>query len=105
MKRVAPYLLIYTVHLMISNEQPTTVFPKVISRKIISYSSLINFKLIFSVWIQVKNHFEAICHDLISVCDHRVEGFIMRNCNEASKQMYEQLIKEYNKYHKFKGKV
>lgn len=29
-KRVAPYLLIFVMDLMISNEKPTTLFPKVI---------------------------------------------------------------------------
>lgn len=54
---------------------------------------------------QIKTHYDAICFDLISVCDHRVESFVMRNCNEAAKQMYDGLNRDFNKYHRFKGKV
>lgn len=54
---------------------------------------------------QVKTHFDYICYDLISILDERVDSFVMRNCNEASKQMYEQLNRDFVKYHKFKGKV
>ncbi|KAJ6647543.1 hypothetical protein Bhyg_02766 [Pseudolycoriella hygida] len=80
-KRVAPYLLLSVMNFMISKENVSTMYSK------------------------IKMHFDYICYDLISACDHRVKSFIMRNCNEASKQQYETLMKEYNKYHKFKGKV
>lgn len=53
----------------------------------------------------MKTHFDYICYDLISILDERVDSFVMRNCNEASKQMYEQLNRDFIKYHKFKGKV
>lgn len=62
----------------------------------------LNFHIICQ---QIKTHIEYICYDLIAVCDHRVEGFILRNCNEASKNIYENLHREYEKYFKFKGKV
>ena len=55
--------------------------------------------------VQIKTHIEYICYDLIAVCDHRVEGFILRSCNEASKNIYENLHRDYEKYFKFKGKV
>ncbi|KAG4072519.1 hypothetical protein HA402_004608 [Bradysia odoriphaga] len=80
-KRIAPYFLLFIINLMISKENVSTMYSK------------------------IKTHFDSVCYDLISVCDHRVEGFIMRNCNEASKQQYETMVKEYRKYHKFKGKV
>lgn len=59
----------------------------------------------FLVFRQIKTHFEYICYDLIATCDHRAESFILRSCNEASKPIYENLHKEYEKYFKFKGKV
>lgn len=80
-KRVAPYLLLFVINLMITNERPTTLYTK------------------------IKTHIEYICYDLIAICDHRVEGFILRSCNEASKAVYENLHREYEKYFKFKGKV
>lgn len=80
-KRVAPYLLIFVINLMISNERPTTLYSK------------------------IKTHIEYICYDLIATCDHRTNSFILRSCNEASKPVYENLYREYEKYFKFKGKV
>lgn len=80
-KRLAPYMLVFIINLMISNDRPLTLYPK------------------------IKTHFEYICYDLIAICDHRTESFILRCCNEASKPVYENLQKEYQKYHKFKGKV
>lgn len=59
----------------------------------------------FMVFLQIKTHFEYICYDLIASCDHRAESFVLRSCNEASKPVYENLHKEYEKYFKFKGKV
>lgn len=85
---------------MISKENVSTMYPKV-------GGNPQTFKCLsdLSRNSQVKTHFDYICYDLIAVCDHRVDGFIMRNCNEASKQQYETMVKEYKKYHKFKGKV
>lgn len=80
-KRVAPYLLLFVINLMITNERPTTLYTK------------------------IKTHIEYICYDLIAICDHRVEEFILRSCNEASKAVYENLHREYEKYFRFKGKV
>lgn len=81
MKRLAPYLLSFVIHVTISNPRPTTLHTK------------------------VKTHISNICYDLISICDHRTSGFIMRGCNDASKEVYQTLVKEYRKYHKFRGKV
>lgn len=61
--------------------------------------------LCFSFTHQIKTHFDYICYDLISIFDHRVDGFVLRNCSEASKQVYEQLNRDFNRYHKFRGKV
>ncbi|XP_055854277.1 uncharacterized protein LOC129918012 [Episyrphus balteatus] len=80
-KRVAPYVLTFTINLMVSNKRPTTLYPK------------------------IKTHIENICYDLVAVCDHRVGRFILRCSNEAARQVYEVLVKDHKKYHKFKGKV
>ncbi|XP_031625322.1 uncharacterized protein LOC116342004 [Contarinia nasturtii] len=80
-KRVAPYLLLFAINMMIGNDRPTTLYSK------------------------IKTHIEYICYDLIAVCDHRTEGYILRSCNEASKAIYESLHRDYRKYFKFKGKV
>ncbi|XP_055905406.1 uncharacterized protein LOC129940904 [Eupeodes corollae] len=80
-KRVAPYVLTFAINLMVSNKRPTTLYPK------------------------IKTHIENICYDLVAVCDHRVGRFILRCSNEAARQVYEVLVKDHKKYHKFKGKV
>lgn len=81
MKRVAPYLLTYTINAMIVNSKSTVRFPK------------------------IKLHIENICYELIALCDHRVKSFILRCSNDATRQIYENLCKDYQKYQKFKGKV
>lgn len=83
-QRVAPYLLLFIINLLVSDEQPP--------------SQTINVA-------QIKTYVEGICMDLISACDARVESFVLRNCNEAAKQVFEQLNRDFNKYHKFRGKV
>lgn len=104
-KRVAPFLLIFVINLMISNDRPTTLYPKVgaIAVVYLKLRIAINYNCCWS--LQIKTHFEYICYDLIASCDHRAESFVLRSCNEASKPVYEILHKEYEKYFKFKGKV
>ncbi|XP_016971868.1 uncharacterized protein LOC108039383 [Drosophila rhopaloa] len=80
-KRVAPFLLIFTIRQMVSTERPTTLFEK------------------------VKVHIVRVCHELIGICDHRAGHFILRSSSEAGARMYEGLVKEHEKYHKFRGKV
>lgn len=80
-KRVAPFLLIFTIKQMVTTERPTTLFEK------------------------IKVHLDRICHELISICDHRAGHFILRSSNEAGARMYQNLVKEHDKYHKFRGKV
>ncbi|XP_030382287.1 uncharacterized protein LOC115629847 [Scaptodrosophila lebanonensis] len=80
-KRVAPFLLIFTIKQMVGSEQPTTVFEK------------------------IKMQVVHICHQLISLCDHRSGHFVLRASSEAGRRMYQSLIKEHEKYHRFKGKV
>ncbi|XP_017129838.1 uncharacterized protein LOC108147665 [Drosophila elegans] len=80
-KRVAPFLLIFTIRQMVSTERPTTLFEK------------------------VKVHIVRVCHELIRLCDHRAGHFILRSSSEAGARMYEGLVKEHEKYHKFRGKV
>ncbi|XP_034489874.1 uncharacterized protein LOC117793614 [Drosophila innubila] len=80
-KRVAPFLLIFTIKQMVTTERPTTLFEK------------------------IKVHLDRICHELISLCDHRAGHFILRSSNEAGARMYQNLVKEHDKYHKFRGKV
>ncbi|XP_016948646.1 uncharacterized protein LOC108023566 [Drosophila biarmipes] len=80
-KRVAPFLLIFTIRQMVATERPTTLFEK------------------------VKVHIVRVCHELIGICDHRAGHFILRSSSEAGARMYESLVKEHEKYHKFRGKV
>ncbi|EDV91771.1 uncharacterized protein LOC6566293 [Drosophila grimshawi] len=80
-KRVAPFLLIFTIKQMVATERPTTLFEK------------------------VKVHMTRICHELIGICDHRAGHFILRASSEAGAGMYQNLVKEHDKYHKFRGKV
>ncbi|XP_030244966.1 uncharacterized protein LOC115564582 [Drosophila navojoa] len=81
MKRVAPFLLIFTIKQIIGTERPTTLFEK------------------------IKLQVDRFCHELISICDHRSGHFILRSSSEAGARMYQSLIKEHDKYHKFRGKV
>ncbi|KAH8345015.1 hypothetical protein KR059_000600, partial [Drosophila kikkawai] len=80
-KRVAPFLLIFTIRQMVATERPTTLFEK------------------------VKVHIVRVCHELIGICDHRAGHFILRSSSEAGARLYEGLVKEHDKYHKFRGKV
>ncbi|KAL9882052.1 uncharacterized protein ACN427_010064 [Glossina fuscipes fuscipes] len=80
-KRVAPFVLSFIINLIVSNKRSTTLYNK------------------------IKTHIENICYELIAICDHRVGRFILRCSNEAGRQLYELLLKDYQKYHKFKGKV
>ncbi|EDX00786.1 uncharacterized protein LOC6523803 [Drosophila yakuba] len=80
-KRVAPFLLIFTIRQMVATERPTTLFEK------------------------IKVHIVRVCHELIGMCDHRAGHFILRSSNEAGARMYEGLVKDHEKYHKFRGKV
>ncbi|EDV34706.2 uncharacterized protein Dana_GF20810 [Drosophila ananassae] len=80
-KRVAPFLLIFTIRQMVATERPTTLFEK------------------------VKVHVVRVCHELIGICDHRAGHFILRSSSEAGARMYESLVKDHEKYHKFRGKV
>ncbi|KAH8336083.1 hypothetical protein KR074_009331, partial [Drosophila pseudoananassae] len=80
-KRVAPFLLIFTIRQMVATERPTTLFEK------------------------VKVHIVRVCHELIGICDHRAGHFILRSSSEAGARMYESLVKDHEKYHKFRGKV
>ncbi|XP_034118035.2 uncharacterized protein LOC117576944 [Drosophila albomicans] len=80
-KRVAPFLLISTIKQMVTTERSTTLFP------------------------QIKVHLDRICHELIGLCDHRAGHFILRSSNEAGARLYQDLVKEHDKFHKFRGKV
>ncbi|EDW51575.1 GM23223, partial [Drosophila sechellia] len=53
----------------------------------------------------IKVHIVRVCHELIGICDHRAGHFILRSSNEAGARMYEGLVKDHEKYHKFRGKV
>ncbi|ALC48696.1 CG18273, partial [Drosophila busckii] len=81
LKRVAPFLLVFTIKQMVASERPTTLYEK------------------------IKLHMDRICHELIGICDHRSGHFILRASSEAGARLYQSLVKEHDKYHKFKGKV
>ncbi|KAH8387065.1 hypothetical protein KR093_004526 [Drosophila rubida] len=80
-KRVAPFLLISAIKQMVTTERSTTLFP------------------------QIKVHMDRICHELIGLCDHRAGHFILRSSSEAGARLYQDLVKEHDKFHKFRGKV
>ncbi|XP_002134092.2 uncharacterized protein [Drosophila pseudoobscura] len=81
LKRVAPFLLTFTINQMVETERPTTIFEK------------------------VKVNMERVCHELIGISDHRSGQFILRHNTTAGTNMYTRLLKDHDKYHKFRGKV
>ncbi|XP_034665987.1 uncharacterized protein LOC117899854 isoform X1 [Drosophila subobscura] len=81
LKRVAPFLLTFTINQMVETERPTTIFEK------------------------VKVNMERVCHELIGISDHRSGQFILRHNTTAGANMYTRLLKDHDKYHKFRGKV
>lgn len=99
-KRVAPFVLTFIINLMVGNKRPTTLYNKVSLQIYIMF-----FKYLYFHISQIKTHIESICYDLVGICDHRIGHFILRCSNEAGRQLYELIVKDYQKYHKFKGKV
>ncbi|XP_055376248.1 uncharacterized protein LOC129608632 [Condylostylus longicornis] len=81
LKRLAPYILTFIIGLMVTDKRTTTLYT------------------------EIKTHIESICYILIKICDHRVGPFILRCTNDATRHVYENLVKDFEKYHKFKGKV
>ncbi|XP_022227502.2 LOW QUALITY PROTEIN: uncharacterized protein LOC111077508 [Drosophila obscura] len=81
LKRVAPFLLTFTINQMVETERPTTIFEK------------------------VKVNMERVCHELIGISDHRSGQFVLRHNTTAGSNMYSRLLKDHDKYHKFRGKV
>lgn len=77
--QLAPYILCFIIHIMISKSNVTTLQP------------------------QIKTHFVNICYSLISICNAKHRGFILRVSTDAERKVYETLVKEYIKYRKFKG--
>lgn len=77
--QLAPYLLVFTIQIMISKSNVTTLQP------------------------QIRTHFVNICYSLISVGGDKHRGFIMRVSSDAERRVYENLVKDYVKYRKFKG--
>ncbi|XP_059608222.1 uncharacterized protein LOC132256058 [Phlebotomus argentipes] len=80
-KRVAPFMLVFVINEMIYNHNSATLNPS------------------------IKTHINNMCHSLISMCDPNYGQFILRSCSEASRSVYKTLLKEYEKYRKFHGKV
>lgn len=54
---------------------------------------------------QVKLAINNVCYKLIAICDVKYSQFILRGCSEASRDVYKTLVKEYEQYYKFQGKV
>lgn len=78
-QQLAPYILCFIIHIMISKSNVTTLQP------------------------QIKTHYVNICYSLISICNPKHRGFILRVSTDAERKVYETLVKEYNKYRKFTG--
>lgn len=79
-RRLVPHLLGFTINLMISKTNTTT-----------------------TVHQQIRTHFTNICHSLIGASNEKSKGFILRVSSEAGRRVYENLVKEYEKYRQFKG--
>lgn len=99
-RKVAPYLLVYVINEMIFNPNSTTLYPGVRSQ---FYPPLFRLNLLFL--FQVKLAIHNVCYKLIAICDVKYSQFILRGCSEASRDVYKTLVKEYEQYYKFQGKV
>lgn len=77
--QLTPYILSFIIHIMISKSNAATLQP------------------------QIKTHYVNICYSLISICNAKHRGFIMRVSTDAERKVYENLVKDYLRYRKFKG--
>lgn len=81
LKLVTPFLITSVIETMTASKRSTTLHDK------------------------VKNIFKNICYSLIDITDSHHHKFILRSSNEATRDIYNLLYKEYQKFRAFRGKV
>lgn len=81
MKLVTPFLITSVIETMTASKRSTTLHEK------------------------VKNIFKNICYSLIDITDNHHHKFILRSSEEATRDIYNLLFKEYQKFRAFRGKV
>lgn len=78
---MAPYVLAQIIHFIIQSKRSTTLHEK-ISRTVYN-----------------------ICYGLIEIYDKHSSSYLLRTCDEASKNVYTEIVKGFRKYRSFKGKI
>ncbi|XP_055622073.1 uncharacterized protein LOC129765685 [Toxorhynchites rutilus septentrionalis] len=78
---LAPYILVQIISYIIASKRSTTLHER-ISRSVFN-----------------------ICYGLIGMYDKHSSGYILRTCDEASKNVYAEMVKGFHKYRSFRGKV
>ncbi|XP_058832585.1 uncharacterized protein LOC131690676 [Topomyia yanbarensis] len=78
---LAPYILMQIISFIVQSKRSTTLHEK-ISRTVYN-----------------------ICYELIAMYDKHSSGYILRTSDEASKNVYTDIVKNFRKYRSFKGKI
>ncbi|XP_062564433.1 uncharacterized protein LOC134227149 [Armigeres subalbatus] len=78
---MAPYVLAQVIHFIIQSKRPATLHEKICRT--------------------VYN----ICYGLIEIYDKHSSSYLLRTCDEASKNVYTEIVKGFRKYRSFKGKI
>ncbi|XP_058459392.1 uncharacterized protein LOC131435481 isoform X2 [Malaya genurostris] len=78
---LAPYILMQIISFIVQSKRTTTIHEK-ISRTV-----------------------HNICYELIALYDKHSSGYILRTSDEASKNVYTDIVKGFRKYRSFKGKI
>lgn len=81
MKLITPFLITSVIESMTATKRSTTLHDK------------------------VKNIFKNICYSLIDIIDSHHHKFILRSSEEATRDIYNLLYKEYQKFRAFRGKI
>lgn len=78
---MAPYVLAQIINFIIQSKRPTTLHEKIAQT--------------------VYN----VCYGLIEMYDKHSASYLLRTCDEASKNVYTEIVKGFRKYRSFKGKI
>ncbi|XP_055596681.1 uncharacterized protein LOC129746818 [Uranotaenia lowii] len=78
---LAPYILVQIVSYIIQSKRPATLHEKI-----------------------TRNVYN-VCYELIGIYDKHSSEFILRTCDEATKNVYTDIVKGYRRYRSFRGKV
>ncbi|XP_019931046.3 uncharacterized protein LOC109621461 [Aedes albopictus] len=78
---MAPYVLAQIIHFIIQSKRPATLHEK------------------------VSQTVYNVCYGLIEMYDKHSASYLLRTCDEASKNVYTEIVKGFRKYRSFKGKI